>query len=226
MRFTCIALGRRIRGSVLPSLAATGREMTNRIHAGAAIAFAAALVAAPVGHAHHAFSAEFDAELPIRVQGKIVQVDWINPHAWVHVEHVEEDGTKQVWQLEAGTPNTLLRPWHDANAAATWHRSGGTRLPEQGSELRTDLLRQRTRHHVPGWPQVLHGIVRHRCAARWGRSSGTGACAGERPAGRRVAPSAAVLGQGTSEGGALERSLRETARVVPDNCAGVRPTRR
>ena len=83
--------------------------MTNRIHAGVAIAFAAALVAAPVGHAHHAFSAEFDAELPIRVQGKIVQVDWINPHAWVHVEHVEEDGTKQVWQLEAGTPNTLLR---------------------------------------------------------------------------------------------------------------------
>ena len=80
--------------------------MTVRISAVAALALA---VAAPTAVAHHAFSAEFDANLPIRVQGKIVQVDWINPHAWVHVEDVKDDGTKQVWQLEAGTPNTLLR---------------------------------------------------------------------------------------------------------------------
>ena len=80
--------------------------MTVRISAVVALAFA---LTAPTAVAHHAFSAEFDANLPIRVQGKIVQVDWINPHAWVHVEDVKEDGTRQVWQLEAGTPNTLLR---------------------------------------------------------------------------------------------------------------------
>ena len=68
-----------------------------------------AVAFAPGASAHHAFSAEFDADLPIRVQGKIVQVDWINPHAWVHVEHENEDGSTQVWMLEAGTPNTLLR---------------------------------------------------------------------------------------------------------------------
>ena len=83
--------------------------MTTHIQAGAVLALAAIVAAAPVANAHHAFSAEFDAELPIRVQGKIVQVDWINPHAWVHVAHVQEDGATQVWQLEAGTPNTLLR---------------------------------------------------------------------------------------------------------------------
>ena len=81
--------------------------MTVRISA--VVALAVAAVAAPTAVAHHAFSAEFDANLPIRVQGKIVQVDWINPHAWVLVENVKEDGTKKVWQLEAGTPNTLLR---------------------------------------------------------------------------------------------------------------------
>ena len=80
--------------------------MTARISAAAALALA---LAAPNAVAHHAFSAEFDANLPIRVQGKIVQVDWINPHAWVHVEDVKEDGSTQIWQLEAGTPNTLLR---------------------------------------------------------------------------------------------------------------------
>ena len=83
--------------------------MTTHAQAGVALALAAAVAAAPIANAHHAFSAEFDAELPIRVQGKIVQVDWINPHAWVHVAHVQEDGATQVWQLEAGTPNTLLR---------------------------------------------------------------------------------------------------------------------
>ncbi len=82
--------------------------MAVRIHSIAALALAAA-VATPSAQAHHAFSAEFDAKVPIRIQGKIVQVDWINPHAWVHVAHEKEDGTVQVWQLEAGTPNTLLR---------------------------------------------------------------------------------------------------------------------
>ena len=75
----------------------------------ALVALAAALAVAPASDAHHAFSAEFDAERPIRLQGHIVQVDWINPHAWVHVAHRKPDGSTQVWQLEAGTPNTLMR---------------------------------------------------------------------------------------------------------------------
>ena len=82
--------------------------MITRIQPVAALALAAA-IATPSAQAHHAFSAEFDANLPIRIQGRIVQVDWINPHAWVHVAHEKEDGTTEVWQLEAGTPNTLLR---------------------------------------------------------------------------------------------------------------------
>ena len=57
--------------------------------------------------AHHAFSAEFDANLPIRVQGPITRVDWINPHAWVHVGHRNADGTTTHWRLEGGPPKTL-----------------------------------------------------------------------------------------------------------------------
>jgi hypothetical protein len=57
------------------------------------------------GDAHHAFSAEFDANRPIHLEGTVVRMEWINPHAWVHVEL--EDGT--VWMVEGGTPNTLLR---------------------------------------------------------------------------------------------------------------------
>lgn len=59
--------------------------------------------------AHHAFSAEFDADLPIELSGTVTKVEWINPHSWVHLATVLEDGTTRDWMLEAGTPNTLLR---------------------------------------------------------------------------------------------------------------------
>jgi hypothetical protein len=69
----------------------------------------ALLAAVPCSYAHHAFSAEFDANLPILVTGEVVKVEWINPHAWVHVRIERDDGATLVWELEAGTPNTLLR---------------------------------------------------------------------------------------------------------------------
>ena len=53
---------------------------------------------------HHAFTAEFDANAPINITGKVLKVEWINPHAWVHVE-VEEKGKKTTWMVEGGTPN-------------------------------------------------------------------------------------------------------------------------
>ncbi len=59
--------------------------------------------------AHHAFSAEFDAEAPVKLQGKVIKVEWINPHAWIHIM-AEKEGEEPVhWMLEGGTPGTLLR---------------------------------------------------------------------------------------------------------------------
>ena len=72
-----------------------------------ALPLTAVMMTVPSATAHHAFSAEFDANLPIHVTGTVVKVEWINPHAWVHVESDESD--RLVWELEAGTPNTLLR---------------------------------------------------------------------------------------------------------------------
>ena len=68
---------------------------------------AVALAAGSIAYAHHAFSAEFDANAPIKISGKVVKVDWINPHAWIHVKTDAADAV--VWELEAGTPNTLIR---------------------------------------------------------------------------------------------------------------------
>jgi hypothetical protein len=58
--------------------------------------------------AHHAFSAEFDANAPVTLKGPVTKVEWINPHAWIHMEN-QSGGKKDVWMVEGGTPNTLQR---------------------------------------------------------------------------------------------------------------------
>ena len=59
--------------------------------------------------AHHSFPAEFDINRPIELSGTVTKVEWINPHAWIHVDVKKADGTIETWAIETGTPNTLLR---------------------------------------------------------------------------------------------------------------------
>jgi hypothetical protein len=59
--------------------------------------------------AHHAFSAEFDANAPVTLRGPVTKVEWINPHAWNHIDVTTPKGTHETWMVEGGTPNTLQR---------------------------------------------------------------------------------------------------------------------
>lgn len=83
-------------------------------------AFALLLVAEGPADAHHAFGAEFDRDAPILIQGEITRLEWVNPHTWIHIDatllYKAIDGDTihpaagtEVWAVEGGTPNTLLR---------------------------------------------------------------------------------------------------------------------
>jgi len=67
-----------------------------------------ALAAAPLS-AHHAFAAEFDSSQPIKLEGTIARMEWINPHSWIHLDVEKPDGTLERWMIEGGPPNALFR---------------------------------------------------------------------------------------------------------------------
>ena len=74
----------------------------------AALGLLAALTAIPAS-AHHAFAAEYDANKPVKFTCTATKMEWINPHAWIHVDVTKPDGSVEQWMIEFGTPNTLLR---------------------------------------------------------------------------------------------------------------------
>jgi len=75
--------------------------------AAAALAAGLMLTAVPV-MTHHSFAAEYDAEKPVKLTGTITKVEWINPHAWIHID-VKKSGAVESWMIETGAPTALLR---------------------------------------------------------------------------------------------------------------------
>jgi hypothetical protein len=59
--------------------------------------------------AHHAFTAEFDANQPIILKGTVSKAEWVNPHSWVYLDVKDDAGKTTTWAIECGAPNALLR---------------------------------------------------------------------------------------------------------------------
>jgi len=84
------------------------------------------LAGAPVV-AHHAFAAEFDGSKPVTLKGTVIKMEWVNPHAWLHMEVKGPDGKAVAWAVEGGAPNALLRRGWNKNSVPP-----GTQLTVEG----------------------------------------------------------------------------------------------
>ena len=82
--------------------------MRTKAIVGVLMTVAVGLTVVPVV-AHHAFSAEFDANRPIHFQGTVTKVEWINPHTWIHMDITQDDGSTERWMIEGGNPHNLFR---------------------------------------------------------------------------------------------------------------------
>ena len=91
--------------------------------------------------AHHAFSAEFDANKPVKFNATVTKVEWVNPHTWIHADVKMPDGKVVNWAFEGGTPNTLLRRGFTKNSLLA-----GTEIVVEGYQAKDGSMRANGRN--------------------------------------------------------------------------------
>jgi hypothetical protein len=117
------------------------------------------LAAWPLG-AHHSQAAHFDTTKPVTLRGVVTQVEWINPHAWLHLEVKDAGGNVVPWRVEIASPNILKRAgvtkdsfMHGETTVEVWLPKDRSRLPNlaDGREGETLTLPSGQKVTLPFW---------------------------------------------------------------------------
>jgi uncharacterized protein DUF6152 len=90
--------------------------------------------------AHHSFSAEFDANKLVTLEGEVVMMEWVNPHSWLHIDVRKPDGSVERWKIEGGSPSVLMRLGWNRNSLPA-----GTKVTVVGFQAKDGSLRASSR---------------------------------------------------------------------------------
>jgi hypothetical protein len=90
---------------------------------------------------HHAFSAEFDANKPVKLSGTITKLDWVNPHSWLYLDVIDSKGKATNWAVELAAPNAMLRRGWNKNSIPVgtkivvdgWRAKNGANIANGGN---------------------------------------------------------------------------------------------
>jgi hypothetical protein len=90
--------------------------------------------------AHHSFGAEFDGSKTVTLEGKVVKMDFVNPHSWLYIDAVMPDGKVERWGVEGGSPNVMFRLGWTKDTLQP-----GTRIKVSGSPAKDGAKRMNSR---------------------------------------------------------------------------------
>jgi hypothetical protein len=90
--------------------------------------------------AHHSFYAEFDSNKQVVLEGTVVEMEWKNPHSWLVVSIVNDQGEAEEWRVEGGSPNVLMRLGWTRDSLPT-----GTRVKVTGFQAKDGSHRASSR---------------------------------------------------------------------------------
>ncbi len=119
--------------------------------------FVAAAIVAGSAFAHQSFGATYEVSKQIKLDGKIAQFVYRNPHSFVHVEAPDAEGKTQRWAVEWGGTAQLTT-------------AGVTRESLKVGDKVTIVARP---SRVPGEYRVLMvNLLRPSDGFTWGRGAG------------------------------------------------------
>ena len=112
------------------------------------------LAGAVPASAHHSFSAEFDADKKVRLEGRVVRMDWTNPHTWLYIDVPTPEGKVEHWAVEGGSPGGSVEGRLTRNSLPEGTKNKVNGFQAEGRCVPRELTQYRVSRTAANWTQA------------------------------------------------------------------------
>ena len=119
-------------------------------------ALVAALGVASIASAHHSFAPHFDITKPVSISGKVTEFEARNPHSYLHIQAVDENGRTEEYVCEShgftqlsrnGITPSMLKAGTEVRIEGSRSRNG----PPEAVSISLSSRVRRRRYSRPPW---------------------------------------------------------------------------